>query len=97
MQSTLNESPDAHAETEAWTQLAPLLDDALACLGETDRTALVLRYFENMKIHELAAHLDLSPGTVKSRLHYALAEMQKILPAEMNLFGVAGTEKPEPV
>jgi RNA polymerase sigma-70 factor (ECF subfamily) len=73
------------------------LQTALRQLSEPHREVLVLRYFENMKIHELAAHLDLSPGTVKSRLHYALAEMQKILPAEMNLFGVAGTEKPEPV
>ncbi|HEX7570243.1 MAG TPA: sigma-70 family RNA polymerase sigma factor, partial [Verrucomicrobiae bacterium] len=42
MQSILNQ-PD----TDAWAQLAPLLDDALNELGETDRTALVLRFFEN--------------------------------------------------
>ena len=45
MQSNLNQPTDANAETDPWTQLAPLLDDALAELGETDRTALVLRYF----------------------------------------------------
>jgi len=73
------------------------LQTALRQLSEPHREVLVLRYFENMKIQELAAHLDVSPGTVKSRLHYALAEMQKLLPGEMNLFGPAGTEKQEQI
>src|SRR5271169_6809573 len=37
MQSTLNES-----ESEAWLQIAPLLDDAISKLGERDRNAVVL-------------------------------------------------------
>src|SRR5208283_3295171 len=40
MQSTLNE-PDA----AGWEQIAPLLDEAMGGLGETDRNAVVLRYF----------------------------------------------------
>ena len=73
------------------------LQMALRQLSAPHREVLVLRYFDNLKIHELAAQLGISPGTVKSRLHYALAEMQKLVPAEMNLFGPAGTEKQEPV
>jgi DNA-directed RNA polymerase specialized sigma24 family protein len=46
-----------------------------------------------MKIHEMAQNLGVSKGTVKSRLHYAILEMQKLLPAEMNLFGVGGTKE----
>jgi DNA-directed RNA polymerase specialized sigma24 family protein len=46
-----------------------------------------------MKIHEMACHLGISKGTVKSRLHYAIQEMQRVLPAEMNLFGVGGTKE----
>src|SRR5208282_2917052 len=52
MQSTMN-PPDA----DAWAQLAPLLDDALAELGEADRTALVLRFFENKTAREIAGAL----------------------------------------
>ena len=37
---TLSISP----ETEAWQQLAPLLDDAVASLGTTDRDAILLRF-----------------------------------------------------
>ena len=57
------------------------------------RSVLILRFYEDMKIHEIAAHLGISSGTVKSRLHYAIAEMQRRLPAELNLFGACGTEK----
>src|ERR1051326_8198554 len=49
MQSTLNQ-PDV----DTWAQVAPLLDDAMAQLGETDRAALVLRYFENKTMGEIA-------------------------------------------
>ncbi|HEX3856554.1 MAG TPA: sigma-70 family RNA polymerase sigma factor, partial [Verrucomicrobiae bacterium] len=42
MQSTLNES-----ESEAWTQIAPILDEAISKLGARDRDAIVLRFFEN--------------------------------------------------
>jgi DNA-directed RNA polymerase specialized sigma24 family protein len=44
-----------------------------------------------MKLNEIATHLGISEGTVKSRLHHAIAQMQKLLPGEMNLFGAHGT------
>ena len=53
----------------------------------------ILRYYENMKIHEIARHLGISKGTVKSRLHYAIGQMHKLLPDELNLFGACGTEE----
>ena len=68
------------------------LADALGGLSGPHREVLILRFYEDMKIHEIAAHLAISKGTVKSRLHYAIAEMQRRLPGEMNLFGACGTE-----
>ncbi len=67
--------------------------EALRRLSAAHREVLVLRYYENMKIHEIARHLGISKGTVKSRLHYAIREMQKLLPEELNLFGACGTEE----
>jgi RNA polymerase sigma-70 factor (ECF subfamily) len=69
------------------------LADALGRLSGPHREVLVLRFYEDMKIHEIAAHLGTSNGTVKSRLHYAIAEMQRQLPGELNLFGACGTEE----
>src|ERR1700722_6409897 len=50
MQSILNEASPA-----VWDQLAPLLDEAMASLGETDRNVLALRYFENKTAQEIAS------------------------------------------
>ena len=69
------------------------LSAALRRLSVPHREVVILRYYERMKIHEIAAHTGVSNGTVKSRLHYAIAELQKLLPEEMNLFGVAGTKE----
>ena len=49
MQSTLNES-----DPDAWLQVRPLLDDAMAQLNEKDRNAIVLRFFEGKPLKEVA-------------------------------------------
>jgi RNA polymerase sigma-70 factor (ECF subfamily) len=69
------------------------LTRALRRLSAPHREVLVLRYYEHMKIAGLARHLGVSPGTVKSRLHYAIHEMRQLLPAELNLFGADGTKE----
>ena len=73
MQSTLNE-PDA----DAWPQIAPLLDDALGKLGEKDRNALVLRFFENKSLAEVGAALGASEDAAKMRVNRALEKLRKI-------------------
>ncbi len=84
-----DESP---AQLDAGTASSALLE-ALRQLSAAHREIIVLRYYENLKIHEIAGHLGISKGTVKSRLHYAIAEMQKLLPGELNLFGACGTKE----
>jgi RNA polymerase sigma-70 factor, ECF subfamily len=69
------------------------LRDALRQLSDQHREVIVLRFYEDLKIHEIAARLGISKGTVKSRLHYAIAQMQRCLPSELNLFGAWGTEE----
>jgi RNA polymerase sigma-70 factor (ECF subfamily) len=71
------------------------LAEALQRLSESHREVLILRFYEDMKIQDIARQLGLSLGTVKSRLHYAIAQMQKFLPAEVNLFGAQGTKLEE--
>jgi RNA polymerase sigma factor (sigma-70 family) len=71
MQSTLNE-PNA----DAWAQLAPLLDDALTELGETDRTALVLRFFENKTAREIAGALRMKEAAAQKRVARALEKLR---------------------
>jgi RNA polymerase sigma factor (sigma-70 family) len=68
------------------------LQELLLHLSEAHREVLVLRFFENMKVDQIAAHLGISSGTVKSRLHYALREMHRLMPSELNVFAGGGTE-----
>ena len=73
MQSILNQ-PDP----DVWAQLAPLLDDALAELGETDRTALVLRFFENKTAREIAGALRMEEAAAQKRVARALEKLRAI-------------------
>ena len=73
MQSILNEPQE-----DAWAQLAPLLDDALAELGETDCTALVLRFFEDKTAREIAGALRMEEASAQKRVARALEKLRAI-------------------
>ncbi len=72
MQSLLNEP-----EPEVWPQIAPLLDAAMGRLGEQDRNAIVLRFFENKNLHEVGLALGASEDAAKMRVNRALEKLRK--------------------
>jgi RNA polymerase sigma factor (sigma-70 family) len=72
MQSTLNE-PDA----PPWQDIAPLLDEAMGGLGETDHNAVVLRFFENKTSREVAMALKTTEAAAHKRVHRALEKLRK--------------------
>ncbi len=55
------------------------LERHLGRLSDDYRTVLVLRYYEDLKIDEIARLLNLPPGTVKSRINYALKKLQRAM------------------
>src|SRR4051812_15199231 len=67
MQSRLNEP-----EAAAWEQITPLLDEAMGRLGETDRDAVVLRFFDNKTLQEVGATLNLTESAAHKRVTRAL-------------------------
>jgi RNA polymerase sigma-70 factor (ECF subfamily) len=58
---------------------AVLVADALAALTDAHRTVLVECYYRGRTAAEVAAELHLPPGTVRSRLHYALRALRLAL------------------
>jgi RNA polymerase sigma factor (sigma-70 family) len=54
----------------------------LQCLGEIYREVLVLRYYQELKLEEIALTLKIPVGTVKSRLSTALHTLKKLLREE---------------
>jgi uncharacterized protein (TIGR03435 family) len=71
MQSEL----DAQAGS-TWKQLSPLLDEAILRLGQTDRDALVLRFFEGRSLNEVGHALGASEEAAKKRVNRALEKLR---------------------
>lgn len=68
------EAEGAHARAAGY-QLAPL-QAAVEALPEAQREVLVLRVVEGMSVEDVAAALGIPPGTVKSRMHHAVAALR---------------------
>lgn len=63
---------ERNGDDPAWTfEQAEFVHSALEQLTPEHREVLVLRFLEDMTLEEIAATVGCSPGTVKSRLHYA--------------------------
>jgi uncharacterized protein (TIGR03435 family) len=60
-----------------WEQMSPLLDAALASLSETDRQAILLRFFENKGLAEVGDALKSSEDTARKRVTRALEKLRK--------------------
>jgi uncharacterized protein (TIGR03435 family) len=68
---------DEPAVDETWHQIAPLLDAAMAKLSETDRHAVVLRFFDGKSMSEVGAALGATEEAAKKRVNRALEKLQQ--------------------
>lgn len=68
--------PDHH-ETETDWELISLLQG----LPEEQRATVVLRFFQDLTVPQIAALMNVPEGTVKSRLHTAMGRMRLALRA----------------
>jgi uncharacterized protein (TIGR03435 family) len=69
--------PSNPSSPDPWEQLAPLLDEGMASLGETDRNVLALRYFENKTAQEIGQALSLREEAAQKRANRALEKLRK--------------------
>ena len=61
---------------DPWPHIAPLLDDAMDRLSETDRHAVVLRYFDGKSLKEVGAALGGSEDAAKMRVNRAVEKLR---------------------
>jgi RNA polymerase sigma factor (sigma-70 family) len=61
-----------------WEKIRPTLDDAMHELKETDREAILLRYFENRQFAEVGAKLGLNENAARMRVERALEKLRDI-------------------
>jgi RNA polymerase sigma-70 factor (ECF subfamily) len=69
---------DDHGRTS--TRLA--LEPAFARLSPDQRVTIVLRFWRDLSVEEIADQLGIPAGTVKSRLYYALRSLRAALESE---------------
>jgi RNA polymerase sigma factor (sigma-70 family) len=71
MQFSESSGPDV-----SWRQLSPLLEEAMARLGQKERDALVLRFFENRTVREVASTLGLREDAAQKRVNRATDKLR---------------------
>jgi RNA polymerase sigma-70 factor (ECF subfamily) len=79
MNSVRERAGDLAADCEDSSEKLALLQDAMLALKPRYQTIITLRFFENLKLTEIAEMLASNPGTVRSQLARALAKLQRIL------------------
>ena len=73
MQSTIDETTTA----AAWNQMSPLLEEAMLRLGQADRDALLLRFFEGYTLNEVSTALGMSEEAAKKRVNRAVEKLRR--------------------
>lgn len=68
--------PESSHPSEAWKEMQPVLDDALAALSEKDREALLLRFYRSLSIREIAVTLGIAPDTAQKRIERATERLR---------------------
>jgi RNA polymerase sigma factor (sigma-70 family) len=59
-----------------WSHIEPLLDEAVAALDDTDRAAVLLRYFENQSLREVGQTLGTSEDAAQKRVSRAVERLR---------------------
>jgi uncharacterized protein (TIGR03435 family) len=73
----MQSNPNETNTDSVWRQLAPFLEEAMSSLGEPERAALALRFFENKSGAETAALLGIKEQAAHKRVTRALEKLRK--------------------
>jgi RNA polymerase sigma factor (sigma-70 family) len=79
-----------NATSNDWTQIKPLLDEAMAALDETDRAAVLLRYFENKNLREVGKALGTSDDAAQKRVSRAMDRLRELFSKRNTTIGASG-------
>ena len=73
-----------------WAQIEPLLDEAMDSLEAPDRTALLLRYFENKSLREIGEALGASEDAAQKRVSRAVERLREYFARHKVSVGAGG-------
>src|ERR1035441_8733689 len=75
---------------DEWSQVEPMLDEAMETLDAADRTAVLLRYFENKSLREVGAALGTSDDAAQKRVSRAVERLREFLAKRGVTVGAGG-------
>lgn len=73
--------PDVSDSTEGSLGQRDAIEQAFRAMSPDHRMVLVLHFYLDLPVVEIAKRLDVPAGTARSRLHYALAALRALLEA----------------
>lgn len=78
---TQDQAAELPASGDAFTQTddREVIGAALAQLTPDHRVVVALRFYRDMSVDQIASHLGVRPGTIHSRLHYALKRLAALI------------------
>jgi RNA polymerase sigma factor (sigma-70 family) len=76
---TMSDALSSESPESTWRQVRPVLDDTMRELGEKDRAAIVLRFFENQSLQEVGSQLGLNENAARMRVDRALKKLHELL------------------
>jgi RNA polymerase sigma factor (sigma-70 family) len=77
--SMINDNSPHENDEIVWQQLAPHLDVAVSALSESDRSAVLLRFYEKASMRKVGDRLGISEEAAKKRVSRALEKMREFL------------------
>jgi len=84
----MNEPNPTQSEA-SWNEIAPELDEVLGELDESDRDALLLRYFERQSAREMGLKLGISEDAAQKRVNRAVDRLRELFSKRNVTIGTA--------
>lgn len=79
-----------NANSSEWSEIEPLLDEAMESLNQADRTAILLRFFEDKSLREVGETLGTSEDAAQKRVSRALELLREYFSKRGSAVGVGG-------
>jgi RNA polymerase sigma factor (sigma-70 family) len=79
-----------NAPCNDWSKVESILDEAMHTLDEPDRTAILLRYFENKSLREVGRVIGASENAAQKRISRAVERLREFLAKRGVAVGASG-------
>lgn len=85
-----SENSSPQLDDRAWSEAAPMLDEAIASLQATDRNAVLLRFFQEQPMRAVGEELGVSEDAAKKRVSRAVERLRDFFVRRGVALSVAG-------